>query len=412
MRQSASSAAIATATEAREKDLAGLAELERRLAAAEDATDEEPDVADRERLVEAARAARQGEMDARLGLRTAEERARALHGRADALVRSAQAERDSRAKARERRERIIREGRAAESVGAAVAAVLGKLEHSIALASEARGDIERARYGREQELLTVRASLRDLGREHDELVNSVHRDEMARTQQKMRIEQLEERALEELGLDPDGLVADYGPDTLVPFSGEVAEGEERPEPAPYVREEQQKRLRTAERALSMLGRVNPLALEEFSAMEERHKFLTEQLEDLKQTRKDLLDIVREVDSRVEQVFAEAYADVERAFDSTFKRLFPGGEGRLVLTDPDDMLNTGIEVEARPPARRSSGSRCSRAASGRWSPWRSWSRCSRPGRRRSTSSTRSRPRSTTPTSAGCSRSTRSCVRAPS
>ncbi len=343
--------AIATAQEAREKDLAGLAELERRLAAAEDATDEEPDVADRERLVEAARGARQGEMDARLGLRTAEERARALHGRADALVRSARSERESRAKARERRERILREGRAAESVGAAVAVVLGKLEHSIALAAEARGDIERARYGREQELLTVRATLRDLGREHDELVNSVHRDEMARTQQKMRIEQLEERALEELGLDPEGLVTDYGPETLVPFTGEVAEGDQAPEPAPYVREEQQKRLRAAERALSMLGRVNPLALEEFSAMEERHKFLTEQLEDLKQTRKDLLDIVREVDNRVEQVFAEAYADVERAFDSTFARLFPGGEGRLVLTEPDDMLNTGIEVEARPAGKK-------------------------------------------------------------
>jgi chromosome segregation protein len=118
-----------------------------------------------------------------------------------------------------------------------------------------------------------------------------------------------------------------------------------------VREEQQKRLRTAERSLAMLGRVNPLALEEFSAMEERHKFLTEQLEDLKRTRKDLLDIVREVDNRVQQVFAEAYADVAAAFESTFQRLFPGGEGRLVLTDPDDMLNTGVEVEARPPGKR-------------------------------------------------------------
>ena len=124
-----------------------------------------------------------------------------------------------------------------------------------------------------------------------------------------------------------------------------------PEPTPYVREEQQKRLRTAERSLAMLGRVNPLALEEFSAMEERHKFLTEQLEDLKKTRKDLLDIVSEVDARVEQVFTEAYADVAAAFDSTFARLFPGGEGRLVLTDPDDMLNTGIEVEARPAGKK-------------------------------------------------------------
>ncbi len=134
-------------------------------------------------------------------------------------------------------------------------------------------------------------------------------------------------------------------------SDEGAEGAEPPEPVPFVREEQQKRLRTAERALSMLGRVNPLALEEFSAMEERHKFLTEQLEDLKKTRKDLLDIVREVDARVEEVFTTAYADVSKAFDATFSRLFPGGEGKLVLTEPDNMLTTGVEVEARPPGKK-------------------------------------------------------------
>lgn len=343
--------AITTALGARDKDLAGLSELETRLANAEDAPDEEPDSTERERLVEAARTARQGEMDARLALRTAEERARALHGRADSLTRAAQAERDSRARAAERRQRLIREGRAAEVVGSAVGVVLHALERSVMLAADKRAEVEQSRQEREQQLLSVRATVRDLGREHDELVNSVHRDEMARTQQRMRIEQLEERALEELGLDADGLVADYGPDNLVPFSGEVPDGEEPPEPVPFVRDEQQKRLKSAERQLAMLGRVNPLALEEFNAMEERHKFLTEQLEDLRRTRKDLLDIVREVDQRVEQVFTEAYADVSKAFDATFARLFPGGEGRLVLTDPSDMLATGVEVEARPPGKK-------------------------------------------------------------
>ncbi len=344
-------ASITRATEARDADMSGLADLESRLLTAEDAPDEEPDTAEHERLADAARGARQGEMDARLSLRTAEERARALHGRADQLTRAAAAERESRARAAERRERLIREGRAAEAVGIAVGVVLQRLEVSLHRAAEARTAVEAGRAEREQQLLAARASLRDLGRQHDELVNSVHRDEMARTQQRMRIEQLEERALEELGLDPDALVAEYGPDQLVPFTGEVEEGAETPEPVAFVREEQQKRLRTAERALAMLGRVNPLALEEFSAMEERHKFLTEQLEDLKKTRKDLLDIVREVDARVEEVFVAAYADVSTAFDSTFSRLFPGGEGRLVLTDPDDMLNTGIEVEARPAGKK-------------------------------------------------------------
>ncbi len=348
--------AIAAAEEARDRDLAGLAELELRLTTAEDAPDEEPDTSLREQLVEAARVARQAEMDARLALRTSEERARALHGRADALEAAAQSERDARARAAERRQRLIREGRAAEAVGVAVGVVLASLEVSLHRAAEARAAVQQAREGREQELLAIRATLRDLDREHDELVNSVHRDEMARTQQKMRLEQLSERALEELGLDVEGLVADYGPDQLVPHldwqsAGEAEEGRPEPEPVPFVREEQQKRLRSAERALAMLGRVNPLALEEFTAMEERHKFLTEQLEDLKRTRKDLLDIVREVDSRVEEVFTAAYADVSKAFDSTFARLFPGGEGRLVLTDPSDMLNTGIEVEARPAGKK-------------------------------------------------------------
>ncbi|WP_372734340.1 chromosome segregation protein SMC [Nocardioides sp.] len=348
--------AIKDAEAARERDQSGLSDLESRLANAETDPNDEPDTDDRERLVEAARAARAAETEARLALRTAEERARALQGRADQLLRAAQAEREARIREIERRERIAREGRAAEAVLVGTQVVLARLEVSLALAAEARTEVERARQGREQELLAVRATLRDLTKEHDELVNSVHRDEMARTQQKMRIEQLEERALEELGLDAAGLVSDYGPDQLVPQIPMAGPGVETPdeellEPTPFVREEQTKRLRTAERELAMLGSVNPLALEEFSAMEERHRFLTEQLEDLKKTKHDLLDIVREVDSRVQQVFTEAYADVERAFESTFSRLFPGGEGRLVLTDPDDMLNTGIEVEARPPGKK-------------------------------------------------------------
>jgi len=346
--------AIETARESHASHLAGLAELEERLAQAEVADDEEPDTDERERLAESARAARAREMDARLALRTAEERARALHGRADGLRTAARAERETRARAIARRERLLREGRVAEAVSRGVSVVLERLEESIELATIQRTGIERGRAGREQELVATREKLRTLGATLDELVNSVHRDEMARTEQRMRIEQLEERALEELGLDADSLVAEYGPEQLVPAvlpEGAEAEDAEPPAPVPYDRDEQLKRLRAAERALAQLGRINPLALEEFSALEERHKFLTEQLEDLKRTRRDLLDIVREVDERVEQVFTEAYADVTRAFDSTFSRLFPGGEGRLVLTNPDDMLTTGVEVEARPPGKK-------------------------------------------------------------
>jgi chromosome segregation protein len=351
--------AIATAEASRERDLAGLADLEERLASAQDAPDEEPDTSERERLADQARASRQAEMDARLALRTAEERARALSGRADSLLKAAQAERDARARAVARRERLVREGAVAQAVGHGVAVALQRLEVSVAAAADERTAVERARRGREEELLAVRSRLRDLGRELDELVSTVHRDEMARAQQRMRLEQLEERALEELGLSVDVLVADYGPATPVPpvqTADQVAEqaadhDAAPPEPVPYVREEQEKRLRSAERALAMLGKVNPLALEEFTALEERHQFLGEQLEDLRRTRRDLLDIVREVDERVEQVFTEAWNDVNAAFDGVFSRLFPGGEGRLVLTDPSNMLTTGIEVEARPPGKK-------------------------------------------------------------
>ena len=107
----------------------------------------------------------------------------------------------------------------------------------------------------------------------------------------------------------------------------------------------------AERQLAQLGKVNPLALEEFEALQERHAFLGGQLEDLKKTRRDLLTVVKEVDDRVQQVFEAAYHDTAREFEDIFARLFPGGQGRLVLTEPDDMLSTGIEVEARPPGKK-------------------------------------------------------------
>ena len=119
----------------------------------------------------------------------------------------------------------------------------------------------------------------------------------------------------------------------------------------YDRPIQEKRAAKAERELALLGKVNPLALEEFAALEERFKFLSDQLEDLKATRRDLLTVVKDVDDRILEVFASAFDDTAREFEQVFTVLFPGGEGRLVLTDPEDMLTTGVEVEARPPGKK-------------------------------------------------------------
>jgi len=132
---------------------------------------------------------------------------------------------------------------------------------------------------------------------------------------------------------------------------ERGEAVTEPPPMPYDRATQQRRAKRAERDLNTLGKVNPLALEEFAALEERHAFLSTQLEDLKATRRDLLSVIRDVDGKILELFAVAYQDVAREFVTVFATLFPGGEGELVLTDPADMLATGIEVHARPPGKK-------------------------------------------------------------
>lgn len=347
--------AITAAEVARDKDLAAMAELERRLAATKDAPEvaAEPEMAEIERLNEAARSARQAEMESRLSLRTAEERVRALTGRADSLTRTARHQREARARVLVRRERRQREARAANAVDSGVQAVLARLERSVHEALDRRTEAAAELASQEQELGLARHQVRQLEAELSTLTDTVHREEMLRAEHRIRLEQLEQRSLEDLGLDLEALVADYGPHQPVPPDPARA-GEERgiePDSTPYVREEQERRLRSAERALAQLGRINPLALEEFTALGERHKFLTEQLEDLRKTRRDLLDIVKEVEERVEQVFTAAYRDVAREFDSVFSRLFPGGEGSLVLTEPDSLSDTGIEVEARPPGKK-------------------------------------------------------------
>ena len=351
------SRAIADAEEARDRDVAGLADLEHRLELAAETVEEmEPDHAERDRLAEEARLARSAEMDARLALRTLEERVRALAGRADALRRAAEGERRARLREIARRERLVREARTAAAVHVGGTFLAELLERSLALAARERSDAEAMRTDAEGALSGARASVRALTRDFESFVDAAHRDEIARAEQQMRVEALEERAMAELGLEVAVLLAEYGPDQPVPVltredGSAFASEDEQPEPVSYVRQQQERRLRAAERELSVLGRVNPLALEEFDALEARHHFLSEQLEDLRKTRRDLLEIIAEVDNRVELVFAEAYADIAVAFERVFARLFPGGEGRLILTEPGSWLTTGVDVEARPPGKK-------------------------------------------------------------
>ncbi len=343
-------ASVRTAEEARERDAEAHERLRERLAAAEDEPDEpdEPDTGRRDELAERCQELRAAEMEARLNVRTAEERVTAITGRAERLLQAAVQERADRARAAERRERRARDARVAQAVLIGARTALARIETSIASAVAAREAAERARAAREEELKAVRARVRELTGEHERLINVAHGSEVSRAERRLRLEQMGERAMTEFGLEVEVLIAEYGPDQLVP---PAADAPEDAVPEPYDRATQEKRAKQAERQLTQLGKVNPLALEEFAALEERHAFLTSQLEDLKKTRRDLLTVVKEVDERVEQVFTSAYEDTAREFEGIFSRLFPGGEGSLSLTEPEDMLTTGIEVEARPPGKK-------------------------------------------------------------
>jgi chromosome segregation protein len=153
------------------------------------------------------------------------------------------------------------------------------------------------------------------------------------------------RAQEELGLDEPTLLAEYGPDQLIPSA------DEQKEPEVFNRESQMQRLKDAEKLLEKLGRVNPLALEEFAALEQRHKFLTDQLQDLTETRKDLIKIIGDLDEKMQVIFNDAFQDTKKAFETVFPILFPGGTGSIFLTDPENLLTTGLEVNVKPAGKK-------------------------------------------------------------
>ena len=330
----------------RDQTYGALAELEAALAASdEEPDDDERPAEERDRLVAATAAVRGEEVEARLAVRTSEERARGLAGRADALLRQASQERATRAAAARTRALRERQAKIAAAVAAAADAALAACETSLAAAAAEREQAETARRATDTELTGVRDRVRAYATALAALRDEAHRDELAREAKRLRSEALAAKALEEHGIAADDLVAEYGPALPVPPDEEG--GAERP----YDRAEQAARLATAEKQLTRLGKINPLALEEFEALQERAAFLSAQLDDIKNTRRDLLLVVEEVDSRVREVFAAAFRDTAREFEIVFETLFPGGEGRLILTDPDDMLATGIEVEARPPGKK-------------------------------------------------------------
>ncbi|WP_311879225.1 chromosome segregation protein SMC [Microbacterium forte] len=312
------------------------------------------DASARDGLLEALETAREGEVRARLEIETLRERVRAAQARVAGLERQREQERDAAAEAARRA--VIRRAQreAASGVAQELPRILDSIDRSVTEARVALAEAEAARSAQNQELTALRAQETSLRERLAGLTESVHGLELQIHEKKLHLNSLLERVASELALDEDILVAEYGPDQLVPRDpgADQAEDDLLDDTAiPFDRRIQQRRLAEAERKLAQLGRVNPLALEEFAALEQRHAFLTEQLADLTQTRQDLRTIIADLDERMQTIFASAFEDTRVAFGEVFPLLFPGGTGSISLTDPENMLTTGIEVSVRPVGKK-------------------------------------------------------------
>ena len=307
------------------------------------------DAAAREAPVLALEMSRERELEARLRLETARERVRAEEARIIALEHQVVADRAAAEEAARRAVIRRRQVAAASEVVNALPLVLAAVDVSVAEALLALGQREAERAEQNQELQALRSEESGLRNRLQVIVENVHGLELQIYEKKLHLSGVLERVASELGLGEDVLVAEYGPEELIPDS-DAAEGEDATGIA-FNREAQKVRLAKAERKLAELGRVNPLALEEFEALEQRSRFLTEQLADLTDTRADLLTIIGDIDLAMQSIFEEAFNDTRDAFQVVFPILFPGGTGSISLTDPNDLLTTGIEVSVRPAGKK-------------------------------------------------------------
>ncbi|MFK4728362.1 chromosome segregation protein SMC [Agromyces mediolanus] len=303
------------------------------------------DASKRDGAVAALDEAREREVEAKLALETARERVRSEEARIAQQER--QFDTEQRQAVEAARRAVIRRAQleAATRVADALPAALASVDASVAEARVALGRAEAERASRNEQLQAVRREETQVRERLQAVTEDVHGLELRIYEKKLHAASLAERAESELGLTEEVLVAEYGPEQEVPPETEDGEA------TPYSREVQQRRLAQAERKLAQLGRVNPLALEEFAALEQRHQFLTEQLTDLANTRKDLLTIIEEIDGKMEAIFRAAFEDTRDAFTEVFPILFPGGTGSIFLTNPDDLLSTGIEVSVKPAGKK-------------------------------------------------------------
>jgi chromosome segregation protein len=353
--------ALAATTEQVTQATAELERSSQELAQKESAPLPVTDFGVRERALVAFEAQREREVQARLALETARERVRAEELRVEGLRAQLETDRQAAEESARRAVERRRQVDVANSVVADLPPVLDSVDRSVSEARVVLQQRETERLASTAELTELRAEEVTLREKLSGITESVHGLELQIYEKKLQVSTLVERAATELGLVEDVLVAEYGPDQLIPSGEEPSEAhaedaassDAAPNAAgiPFVRAEQERRLEKADRKLSALGRVNPLALEEFAALEARHQFLTEQLTDLTNTRRDLLSIIDEVDATMQTIFEAAFEDTRKAFNEVLPVLFPGGSGAMALTTPDDLLASGVEVTVKPAGKK-------------------------------------------------------------
>ena len=305
----------------------------------------EQELSDRDRLVEALEKERSKELEIRVELGAATERLRVETERSENLTNQLDSSRAAVEQAIAAAKSRTAQLRSAKDVLKILPVLIENVSQGSNKAKSEYTLLEQERSDQFQELTKVRGDIASIQQKLSDLTQSVHDIELQNHEKRLNLANLITRAQEELGLDESTLLAEYGPDQLIPSS------DEDKEPEVFNREKQMQRLKDAEKLLEKLGRVNPLALEEFAALEQRHKFLTDQLQDLTETRKDLIKIIGDLDQKMQGIFNEAFQDTKKAFEKVFPVLFPGGTGSIFLTDPENLLTTGLEVNVKPAGKK-------------------------------------------------------------
>ncbi len=293
-----------------------------------------------------ATAARAAETEARLTLRTAEN----SHQQAEQRIEQSRRRLSAAKIAQQEYQRALaRQQHTQERLTAVLNATdtaMQRIQTSVERANSDYQDLEEQRIELQNNLDTTEQNTIQSREALTKVKEQLHQRSLVRQEHQLKLEQLHERSLNELGYSHQYLVTNFGPNQPI-YLGD----DEDFQTVAFDRKEQQQRLRLAKRDLNALGKINPLALEEYAAVQERHDYLTQQLSDLEASRKTLLNIIEDVDATVLKVFTAAYQDTAEQFQHVFATVFPGGEGKLSLTEPDNMLETGIEVEARPAGKK-------------------------------------------------------------